>query len=149
MGITRDIKMKIFALIGSALALGPQFPNEMNTNDYFWIKAASSSRPAGISQINNIKCMRNIQIEGAGRGEKHTKTCNINFEALDTSSGYSDVLNSTLKSPLQLVNIADLHQFLMHLQQFGVDKPINTQKLFHMAEENKLFYFNKVIFNIF
>ena len=57
----------------SALAFGPQFPNEMRTNDHFWIQAASNSRPAGISQINNIKCMRNIEIEGAGRGEKHTK----------------------------------------------------------------------------
>jgi len=93
MGYTRVIKMKIFALIGSALAFGPQFPNEMRTNDHFWIQAASNSRPAGISQINNIKCMRHIEIEGAGRGEKHTKTCVINFEALDTSSGYSDVLN--------------------------------------------------------
>merc|ERR1712131_465148 len=93
MGLTRATKMKIFALIGSALAFGPQFPNEMRTNDHFWIQAAAESRPAGISQINNIKCMRNIEIEGAGRGEKHTKTCTINFEALDTSSGYSDVLN--------------------------------------------------------
>ena len=91
-----------------ALAFGPQFPNEMRTNDHFWIQAASNSRPAGISQINNIKCMRNIEIKGSGRGEMHTKvrystspdlnnfsnqTCIINFEALDTSSGYSDVLD--------------------------------------------------------
>ena len=57
----------------SALAFGPQFPSEMRTNDHFWIQAASNSRPAGISQINNIKCMRNIEIKGSGRGEMHTK----------------------------------------------------------------------------
>ena len=55
------------------MAFGPQFPNEMRTNDHFWLQAAAESRPAGISQINNIKCMRNIEIQGAGRGEKHTK----------------------------------------------------------------------------
>merc|ERR1712098_883292 len=93
LSIENTLIMKIFALIGSALAFGPQFPNEMRTNDNFWIQAASSSRPAGMSQINNIKCTRNIEINGSGRGEMHTKTCTIIFEALDTSSGYSDILD--------------------------------------------------------
>merc|ERR1711970_358489 len=93
MGINRVSEMKIFALIGSALAFGPQFPNEMRTQDDFWMKAVAHSHPSGFSGINNIKCERNIHIEGTGRGEEHTKECVINFQAIDTSTGYSDVLN--------------------------------------------------------
>ena len=77
-----------------ALAFGPQFPNEMRTNDHFWIQAASNSRPAGISQINNIKCMRNIEIKGSGRGEMHTK---VRYSA-------SFDLNNLLIRPASLIS---------------------------------------------
>merc|ERR1711970_645567 len=87
------VKMKIFAILGSALAFGPQFPSEFDYNNQFWLNAVGSSRSGGFSQINNIRCNRMINIEGAGRGEKHTKSCVVNFEALDTSSGYSDIIN--------------------------------------------------------
>ena len=59
--------------LGSVLALGPKFPNERKINDQFWIEAASESRPGGFSKINNIKCQRNVKIQGSGRSEMHTK----------------------------------------------------------------------------
>ena len=59
--------------LNPAFALGPIFPNERRINDKFWIEAASDSRPVGFSKINNIRCLKNVKIQGSGRRETHTK----------------------------------------------------------------------------
>ena len=55
--------MKIFGAI-FALVSAQQFPAEWDTNDHFWIAAATESRngAGGVAKVNNVRCNRSVNI---------------------------------------------------------------------------------------